>query len=139
MSSSSSSVGNRGSNGRRIHRFRSRCYCGDPVGRWTAWTPINRERRFLGCPNFQVEHKHCEYFYWLDPPVPNQWYGGLLLEIHNNDNNDNLENNGNLHPPGVFGDFAEGVAIQHHNGNGDGRIKVMPYVVLIMLVLLILK
>ncbi|KAL4580315.1 hypothetical protein LXL04_016505 [Taraxacum kok-saghyz] len=106
------------------------CYCGDPVGRRTAWTPINLGRRFLGCPNFQLEHRDCKYFYWWDPLLPNQWYVDLLLEMHNN---------GNLDPPGLFGDFAEGVAIQQHNGNGYGKIKVMFYVVLFLLVLLMLK
>ncbi|KAL4578076.1 hypothetical protein LXL04_014192 [Taraxacum kok-saghyz] len=56
MASSSSSVGNRMNRSRR-QGLRSRCWCGDLVGKWTAWTPGNPGRRFVGCPNFQDEHK----------------------------------------------------------------------------------
>ncbi|CAH1440045.1 unnamed protein product [Lactuca virosa] len=95
---SSSSVGSRSSNRRVMNRLRSRCYCGDPVSKWTSWTSFNPGRRFIGCPNYQDVLKDCKFSHWVDPPLPNQWYANLLLEFHNNVN---LENNG------IFGDYGQ--------------------------------
>ncbi|KAL4558155.1 hypothetical protein LXL04_036352 [Taraxacum kok-saghyz] len=82
---SSSSNGNRMNRSRR-QGLRSRCWCGDLVGKWTAWTPGNPGRRFVGCPNVRDESKDCKYFHWVDPPLPNDWYINLLTEFHHNGN-----------------------------------------------------
>ena len=132
--SSSSSVGRRGSNQKVMNRLRSKCYCGDPDGKWTPWTRFNPRRRFIGCPNYQDELKYYKFFHWADPPLPNQWYANFLLEFHNNVN---LENNeifkdfgqqqfeGNFFEdiveqpvaqPPVANQPVEGVAIQVQNG-----------------------
>ncbi|KAL7603975.1 hypothetical protein Lser_V15G20427 [Lactuca serriola] len=156
--SSSSSVGSRSSNRRVMNRLRSRCFCGDPVGKWTLWTPFNLGRRFIGCPNYQDALKDCKFFQWVDPPLPNQWYANLLLEFQNNVN---LENNT------IFGDYGqqvegnffediveqpvaqplvanqpmEGVAIQVQNGEEGGKWKSFFYVFMVsfVFVLVMLK
>ncbi|CAI9303767.1 unnamed protein product [Lactuca saligna] len=81
-----------------MNRLRKRCYCGDPVGRWTSLTPLNLGRRFIGCPNYQNGLKDCKYFRWVDPPLPSQWYADLLLVLHNNVNLDNHR---------IFGEFGQ--------------------------------
>ncbi|KAL4591477.1 hypothetical protein LXL04_004445 [Taraxacum kok-saghyz] len=85
MASSSSSVGNRMNRSRR-QGLRSRCWCGDLVGKWTAWTLGNPGRRFVGCPSFQDERRDCRYFHWVDSPLPNDWYINLLTYFHHNGN-----------------------------------------------------
>ncbi|KAL4573169.1 hypothetical protein LXL04_019966 [Taraxacum kok-saghyz] len=85
MASSSSSVGNKMNRSRR-HGLRRRCWCGDLVGKWTAWTPGNPGRRFVGCPNFRYEQRDCKYFHWVDLPLPNDWYINLLTAFHHNGN-----------------------------------------------------
>lgn len=62
--------------------MRSRCYCCDPVERWTSWTPLNPGRMFIGYPNFQDELKDCKYFRCVSPPLPCQWYATLLYNVH---------------------------------------------------------
>ena len=61
MAASSSSVNVNSTRGSR--RLRSRCKCDDPVGRWTAWTPDNPGRRFIGCPNFRVNKSNSLFLY----------------------------------------------------------------------------
>ncbi|CAI9286855.1 unnamed protein product [Lactuca saligna] len=65
-----SSIGSRGSNQREMNHLRRTFYYGDPVGRWTSWTPLNPRRRFIGCPNYQDALKDYKYFQWVDPPLP---------------------------------------------------------------------
>nr|KAJ0212639.1 hypothetical protein LSAT_V11C400161940 [Lactuca sativa] len=77
--SSSSSVGSK-----VVRRFnppqRTHCDCDDLVGRWTLRKTGNPKRRFIGCPNYRV-----------DPPLPNQWYKNLFLQLHNGWNGDVVE------------------------------------------------
>ncbi|KAL4580614.1 hypothetical protein LXL04_016814 [Taraxacum kok-saghyz] len=52
----------------RRQGIRSRCGCGDPVGKWTGWRPTNPGRRFVGCPNFrhhggEIEEVHYPHVY----------------------------------------------------------------------------
>ncbi|CAH1443375.1 unnamed protein product [Lactuca virosa] len=88
--SSSSSVGSKA-----VRRFnppqRTHCDCGDLVGRWNSWKTGNLGRRFIGCPNYRDSSKDCKFFDWVDPPLPNQWYKGLLLQLHNGWNGDVVE------------------------------------------------
>ncbi|KAL4578541.1 hypothetical protein LXL04_014665 [Taraxacum kok-saghyz] len=98
MSSSSSSQGSKAN--LRQRQRRTRCDCGDYVGKWTAWSEKNPGRRFIGCPNYQIcnkiietenriwdqndVHRNCGFFDWVDPALPNQWYIDLIHELHNN-------------------------------------------------------
>ncbi|CAI9299532.1 unnamed protein product [Lactuca saligna] len=135
MSSSSSSSS--------MNRLRKRCYCGDPVGRWTSWTPLNPGRRFIGCPNYQNGLKDCKYFRWVDPPLPSQWYADLLLVLHNNVN---LENHrifgefGQEQPAGnFFGDVVEQPMTQQpiaQQAMEGGRWKSLLYVSVVSFVFL---
>ncbi|CAI9261264.1 unnamed protein product [Lactuca saligna] len=88
--SSSSSIGSK-----VMRRFnppqRTHCDCGDLVGRWTSWKTRNPGRRFIGCPNYRDSSKDCKFFDWVDPPLPNQWYKDLLLQLHNGWNGDVVE------------------------------------------------
>ena len=54
MASSVSSVSGGGRS--RRQGIRSRCGCGDLVGKWTGWRSTNPGRRFVGCPNFRVSN-----------------------------------------------------------------------------------
>ncbi|KAL4557104.1 hypothetical protein LXL04_035274 [Taraxacum kok-saghyz] len=96
----SSSNGSINTNRRARPRLRSRCDCGDLVGKWTSWTDLNPGRRFVGCPNFQDREKDCDYFDWVDPLFPNQWYKDLILQVHNHNNGGGIDNE-------HFGDFVE--------------------------------
>ncbi|KAL4569402.1 hypothetical protein LXL04_025038 [Taraxacum kok-saghyz] len=68
MASSVSSVSCGGRS--RRQGIRSRCGCGDLVGKWTGWKKSNPRRRFVGCLNFR-QKKSCGYFFWIDPELPN--------------------------------------------------------------------
>ncbi|KAK9914010.1 hypothetical protein M0R45_037809 [Rubus argutus] len=52
-----------------IGNMQLHCYCGYPSRRWTATTRRNYGRRFLGCCRGK-QMGHCEFFVWLDPPIP---------------------------------------------------------------------
>nr|KAJ0190072.1 hypothetical protein LSAT_V11C800419990 [Lactuca sativa] len=43
-----------------------RCDCGDICGESISRTPDNLERKFWGCPNYQVEGGNCGFFKWAD-------------------------------------------------------------------------
>ncbi|PWA68314.1 hypothetical protein CTI12_AA307440 [Artemisia annua] len=60
------------------------CGCGEIAKCRTSWTQFNPGRRFLGCPNFMDPTRNCNYFRWVDGPLPNRWYQGTMYQLHVN-------------------------------------------------------
>ncbi|KAL2485827.1 GRF zinc finger containing protein [Abeliophyllum distichum] len=65
----------------------SRCYCGVHCVLKTSWTDENPGRRFLGCPNFR-EGGGCNYFDWIDPPIPNRKKSTFLSLLRRNESSE---------------------------------------------------
>ena len=60
------------------------CGCGELARCRTSWTQNNPGRRFLGCPNFMDASRNCNYFRWVDGPLPNRWYQATMFQQHAN-------------------------------------------------------
>ena len=131
---STSSVGSGSNSRRRSQPSRSFCKCGDPVGKWVAWTPNNPGRRFIGCPNFQDPSIDCKFFDWVDPRLPNKWYVDLMHDLHDTGGYENL-----------FGEFTEerdvveGVQAMEQQKSGIVTWKAACLVCLILIVVLLFK
>ncbi|XP_050231275.1 uncharacterized protein LOC126680234 [Mercurialis annua] len=64
-------------------RFIPNCYCNQPAVLKTAWTTKNPGRRFFGCHGYQ-SGDGCDYFDWLDQPLPHRTKSllfGLLEKV----------------------------------------------------------
>ncbi|KAL4587070.1 hypothetical protein LXL04_011720 [Taraxacum kok-saghyz] len=139
MASSSSSVGNRNRGNFRRPPLRERCLCDDPVGKWTGWRSNNPGWRFIGCPNFRDVDKNCEYFAWVDPELPNQWYKDLLMDFHNNDYVGNGGFEEFVEHPGshVVAAAVQGQAKLGEGGFEGGKWKIGFWVCVIIIVWLL--
>ncbi|PWA34983.1 hypothetical protein CTI12_AA613820 [Artemisia annua] len=60
------------------------CGCGEVARLRTSWTQHNPARRFLGCPNYLDPTTNCNFFQWVDAPLPNRWYQARMYEMHLN-------------------------------------------------------
>ncbi|PWA64758.1 hypothetical protein CTI12_AA338300 [Artemisia annua] len=58
------------------------CGCGELARMRTSWNENNPARRFLGCPNFMDPTTNCNFFQWVDAPLPNHWYQARMYELH---------------------------------------------------------
>ncbi|GKE70962.1 DNA-(apurinic or apyrimidinic site) lyase 2 [Tanacetum coccineum] len=58
------------------------CGCGQVARCRTSWTQRNLGRRFLGCPNYLDSLLNCNFFRWVDRPLPNRWYEDRMYENH---------------------------------------------------------
>ncbi|PWA71761.1 DNA-(apurinic or apyrimidinic site) lyase 2 [Artemisia annua] len=58
------------------------CGCGEVARLRTSWTQHNPARRFLGCPNYLDPTRNCNFFQWVDAPLPNRWYQERMYEMH---------------------------------------------------------
>ncbi|PWA50171.1 DNA-(apurinic or apyrimidinic site) lyase 2 [Artemisia annua] len=58
------------------------CGCGEVARLRTSWTQHNPARRFLGCPNYLDPTTNCNFFQWVDAPLPNRWYQARMYEMH---------------------------------------------------------
>ncbi|PWA95024.1 hypothetical protein CTI12_AA054730 [Artemisia annua] len=63
------------------------CGCGELARCRTSWTENNPARRFLGCPNFMDPTTNCNFFQWVDAPLPNRWYQARMYELYLNRRN----------------------------------------------------
>lgn len=50
------------------------CGYGEVPRLQTSWSQHNPARRFLGCPNYLDPTTNCNFFQWVDAPLPNRWY-----------------------------------------------------------------
>ncbi|KAL4584779.1 hypothetical protein LXL04_009389 [Taraxacum kok-saghyz] len=67
-----------------------RCDCDEPATFSISRTDENPGRSFRGCPNFkivinfllQLKSNKCDFFMWLDPPLPNQRYKETMWKLY---------------------------------------------------------
>ncbi|KAL4580896.1 hypothetical protein LXL04_017102 [Taraxacum kok-saghyz] len=56
--------------------------CDEPATFSISKTDENPGRKFRGCPNFKDKYKKCEFFLWLDPPLPNSHYKEIMCNLY---------------------------------------------------------
>ncbi|KAL4583187.1 hypothetical protein LXL04_007753 [Taraxacum kok-saghyz] len=59
-----------------------RCKCDEPATFSISITDENPGRKFRGCPNFKDKYKKCDFFLWLDPPLPNSHYKEIMCNLY---------------------------------------------------------
>ncbi|PWA62404.1 hypothetical protein CTI12_AA365690 [Artemisia annua] len=65
------------------------CKCSLPVEAQVAWTLDNPGRRFKACPIYD-ENDKCDFYGFLDPELPTDYYRYLFFNLH--EENKNLKN-----------------------------------------------
>ncbi|XP_056688872.1 uncharacterized protein [Spinacia oleracea] len=60
-----------------------RCYCGFTVSIQKTWTKENPGRRFIACPDYDVEtnRRGCIFFRWIDEQEPTTWQTIVILGL----------------------------------------------------------
>ncbi|KAL4567787.1 hypothetical protein LXL04_023381 [Taraxacum kok-saghyz] len=59
-----------------------RCECDESTTFSISRTDENPGRKFQGCPNFKDKYKKCDFFLWLDPPLPNRHYKEIMCNLY---------------------------------------------------------
>ncbi|KAL4592101.1 hypothetical protein LXL04_005085 [Taraxacum kok-saghyz] len=58
------------------------CKCDRPATFSISITEDNPGRKFRGCPNYQDKYNKCDFFLWLDPPLPNSHYKEIIWKLY---------------------------------------------------------